>query len=315
MITWGSYKKDTNCVQKLFPCGSAPTFWSVNWIAALFHLLNTVVTMVLWAISDDKDQVFKLSENYAPWVTNNGTCPKTNCSSSFKISDEWCVETCSETTSELSLWWLVIAFHFLSFVFQTLSMAEWDIPCCGYSCVRQSYITEVDETGTNPLRMIEYSISATLMQIAIALILGVWDRLTIIGIAVLTCVTMLLGLIAEQLKYDRKVIAWVAHFTGWISMLGVWAILGRQFTFTIEKSTEKPPEFVYAIVIVISILYTGFALVQTVDLALTGKEKSKSRHRAVELAFCVLSLTSKTFLGWIIFGNALSGMAANTSRR
>ena len=88
-------------------------------------------------------------------------------------------------------------------------------------------------------------------------------------------------------------------------------ILGRQFLFTIEKSTEKPPNFVYVIVVVIGILYTGFALVQTADLALTGTEKSVKRHRAVELAYCVLSLTSKTFLGWIIFGNALSGMATN----
>jgi len=313
MLTWGAYEKNIRCLQKIFPCGSAPTFWSINWAAALLHLVNTLATLALWATSNDKDQVFKLSENYAPWVANNGTCPPigANCTSSFKVSEEWCVETCSDTTSDLSLWWLIIAFHFLSFVFQTLAMAEWNIPCCGFSCVRTNYIEEVDETGTNPLRMVEYSVSATLMQISIALILGVWDRLTIIGVAVLTAVTMISGLIAEQLKYDRKSIAWVAHFNGWLSMIGVWVILGRQFLFTIEKSTEKPPNFVYVIVVVIGILYTGFALVQTADLALTGTEKSVKRHRAVELAYCVLSLTSKTFLGWIIFGNALSGMATN----
>jgi hypothetical protein len=313
MLTWGAYEKKLNCVQKIFPCGSAPTFWSINWAAALLHLINTLATLALWATSNDKDQVFKLTENYAPWVANNGTCSPTNvkCTSSFQVSEEWCIETCSDTTSELSLWWLIIVFHFLSFVFQTLAMAEWKIPCCGVSCVRTNYIEEVDKTGTNPLRMIEYSVSATLMQISIALILGVWDRLTIIGVAVLTAVTMISGLIAEQLKYDRKSIAWIAHFNGWLSMIGVWVILGRQFLFTIEKSTEKPPNFVYAIVGVIGILYTGFALVQTIDLALTGAEKSIKRHRAIELSYCVLSLTSKTFLGWIIFGNALSGMATN----
>ena len=308
MFTWGAYAPNLSLKQRCVPCGSAPTFWSINWLAALLHLVNTVATVVLWAGSDDRDQVFKLNETYAPWIPRNGTCT----GGAFQISEDWCVKTETEETSELSLWWLVIVFHFLSFVFQALAMAEWRFEVCGLECVRDKYTREVDDRGTNSLRMIEYSVSATLMQISIALVLGVWQRLAIIGVAFLTVVTMLLGLIAEQLKYDRKDIAWVAHFTGWISMTGVWTILGRQFFLNVQKSGDNPPPtFVYGIVIGIAILYIGFGFIQSAQLWLTTPVKSQKLNRDIEIAYCANSLLSKTFLGWLLFANALSGMATN----
>lgn len=333
MIRWGYYddEEDTkNVLVRCCPCGKGPpVFWKLNWAAALLHLVNTLATLALWAGSDERDQVFILSETYAPWVNITGLntstfvngCPKTNASRTFKISDEFCVERRTEYTSELSLWWLVIAFHFLSFVFQALVMTEWKVRACGRECIRESYISEVDEHGTNVLRMIEYSVSATLMQISIALILGVWERLVIGGVAALTVVTMLCGLVAEQLKYDRLDMAWAAHLTGWFAMAAVWAILGRRFLYTIEMSEEKPPDFVYAIVGVIGILYTGFGTIQLVQLCAADKDARDRKYcqnkcgrgctlnRGIEMTYCIMSLTSKTFLGWIIFANALGGMA------
>jgi len=334
--------KKLNCKQKWFPCFSnrrcctckkflcipckdndgwnnpfwtgteqeAPLFWSINWIAALLHLVNTVATIALWAASDEPDQTFALSETYAPWVNITGQdgCPASNATRIFQISKDWCIERRTEYTSDLSLWWLVIAFHFLSFAFQTFAMLQWRYKCRGTTWVR-NYIEEVDKHGTNILRMLEYSISATLMQISIALILGIWQRLVIAGVAALTVVTMLCGLVAEQLKYDRKDMAWAAHATGWFSMLSVWAILGRQFSYTVEMSDESPPNFVYAIVIVIAILYIGFGVIQLVQLCKSGTEPDVELNRGVELAYCVNSLTSKTILGWVIFANALGGMA------
>jgi len=309
--SWGKYKYAATWKERCFPMRpDAPWFWIINWVAALLHLVNTVTTFGLWAASDEQNQTFALSETYAPWVNITGQdgCPVSNATRIFQISEDWCIERRTEYTSDLSLWWLVIAFHFLSFAFQAFAMVQWRCTCYGTPWVRD-YIKEVDEDGTNILRMIEYSISATLMQISIALILGIWQRLVIAGVAALTVVTMLCGLIAEQLKYDRKDMAWAAHFTGWFSMLAVWAILGRQFMYTIEMSTENPPDFVYVIIIVIAILYIGFGVIQLVQLCKSGAEPDVGLNRGVELAYCVNSLVSKTFLGWIIFANALGGMA------
>lgn len=336
-LRWGYYDTkmtDLTVVEKCCPCSKqVPFFWKINWAAALLHLANTVATLILWAISEDQDQTFQLAENYAPWINitdmNESTfvngCPVSDANRIFRISDEFCVERRTAYTSELSLWWLVIVFHFLSFAFQTLAMADWTFKCCGKTCTRKNLVNEVDDDGTNVLRMIEYSVSATLMQIAIALILGIWDRLLIGAVAALTVVTMLCGLIAEQLASDKLGLAWVAHATGWLAMGAVWTILGRQFGFTIEKATEQatatPPEFVYAIVIVIGVLYTGFGFIQGVQLCSKKSDRvvccpsdrrctcSTTRNRAVELAYCFMSLTSKTFLGWIIFASALGGMA------
>jgi len=314
--SWGNWnEKKLSCLQKIFPCGSAPLFWSINWAAALLHLANAIATLLLWSVSENKDNVYNLTETSAVWtpIQNTSSCSTElpdGATNTFQVSDDFCISRVNKTTSNLSLWWLVIAFHFLSFVFQTLAMTEWRWSCFGRECVRENYVSEVDNTGTNVLRMVEYSISATLMQISIALVLGIWNRLVITGVAFLTVVTMLLGLIAEQLKNDRKEIAWVAHLTGWVSLGGVWAILLRQFMYSIEASGDnKPPEFVYVVVGVITILYVGFGLIQLVQLWCSRVNNVPNFNRKIELAYTVNSLTSKTFLGWIIFANALTGMA------
>ena len=315
MLHWGYYKQDAKLFDRCCPCGKAPLFWSINWAAAVFHLINAIATWYLWTIDDNQDQVFRLTETANSWFPVDVAATGLSCSNAtknglemaFPINDEWCVGRQTATTSELSLWWLVIVFHFLSFIFQAVAMWEWDFTLCGTRWVR-NYIEEVDG-GTNSLRMIEYTISATLMQIAIALVLGIGDRLVIVGVSALTVVTMLLGLIAEQLKYDRKVMAWTAHFTGWLSMLSVWAILGRKFYYTIQTSDTKPPEFVYVIVIVIAFLYSLFGGIQFYQLCKSNRQPDIKLNRYVEMIYCVNSLVSKTFLGWMIFANALGGMA------
>jgi len=254
--------------------------------------------LALWSNSDNSDSVYRLTETYAPWLaTVNGTCALP----SIQISDEWCLDRVIKPTGELSLWWLIIGFHGLSFVFQTAAM----IQCPG----RKNYVLEVREDGTNTLRMLEYSVSATLMQIAIALLLGVWQRLTIIGIAFLTVVTMLLGLIAEQTRVSDLQVAWFSHIVGWLSMGGVWVILGRQFAFTVMESPQGPPEFVYVIVVVIGLLYSCFGFIQLYQLCKTNKQDAAALNERVEILYCVNSLVSKTFLGWMIFSNALAGVA------
>lgn len=294
------YQDNLKCVDILCPFKKAPVFWSVNLVASILHLINAAAMTYLWSISDNKDTYYRLTETYAPWIpTVNGTCTLPN----IKLSEEWCLGRKTETTQELSLWWLIIGFHGLSFFFQMLSFVE-----CK-TLKKYNYVEEVEEFGTNTLRMIEYSFSASLMQIAIALLLGVWQNLVIIAIAFLTAITMLLGLIAEQLRKTDLKMAWISHFIGWISMSGVWVILIKQFTFTIQKSPNKPPSFVYVIVGVIGALYTIFGFVQMYQLFKTNRMREDFLNKKVEMLYCVNSLVSKTFLGWMIFSNALVGVA------
>ena len=126
--SWGKYNSTVTCIERFFPRRpDAPWFWIINWAAALLHLVNTVATLALWAASDEPNQTFALSETYAPWVNITGQdgCPASNATRIFQISEDWCIERRTEYTSDLSLWWLVIAFHFLSFAFQTFAMTQW----------------------------------------------------------------------------------------------------------------------------------------------------------------------------------------------
>ena len=92
-------------------------------------------------------------------------------------------------------------------------------------------------------------------------------------------------------------------------MFGVWLILGRQFIFTIIESPNRPPAFVYAIVIVIGLLYSVFGFIQFYQLYKTDRIPEERLNIRVEMMYCVNSLVSKTFLGWMIFSNALVGVA------
>jgi len=53
------------------------------------------------------------------------------------------------------------------------------------------------------MRFVEYSISATLMLVCIALVSGIDEHYAIVGIVVLTLITMLLGLVSESLFDDN----------------------------------------------------------------------------------------------------------------
>ena len=71
-------------------------------------------------------------------------------------------------------------------------------------------------------------------------------------------------------KYDvgdrnLRTIAFIAHFSGWVTMMTAYGIVWRQFALNIEKSKEYgvyPPDFVYAIVIGLFALYNIFGFSQ-----------------------------------------------------
>ena len=77
--------------------------------------------------------------------------------------------------------------------------------------------SEMIRSGKNPLRFIEYSFSASIMLIAIALLNGVTDINLITSIAVLTSTCQLV--LAVEYVYNVK-IKWLLHITGWMQFFG-----------------------------------------------------------------------------------------------
>jgi hypothetical protein len=98
----------------------------------------------------------------------------------------------------------------LSFFFQLLAaITDYTGSIFGYK------YSEMIEEGRNPLRFIEYSFSASIMLISIALLNGVTDINLITSIAVLTAACQLCGLAVEFVDQIR--IKWfIAFKTGWL---------------------------------------------------------------------------------------------------
>lgn len=278
------------------------TYQRINNIAAFGHFLSAISMIYLY--SNTNQVIIPLTESFLEWkkFDNNTLCPIG--SREFDTTDEkYCIGTVSKPISceddfcyGIDLGWLIISFHILSFLFQSFAtFTDYKGPVFGYR-----YSIMIDN-NRNPLRFIEYSISASIMLISIALINGVTDINLIISIAILTASCQLCGLAVEYI--DDKKIKWLLHLTGWLQFIWAYGIIAYAFFKSIDASNKSggitPPSFVYVIVFVLFILYSSFGFVQLTELIITLNPYTK------EKSYVLLSLTAKLLLGWMIFSNVL----------
>lgn len=274
-----------------------------NYFALTGHLLSAIAMMALYI--PKSSLIIPYTESYLEWnqVDGNATCARG--SRTFDTSSgKFCIGTVTKPVScdddsncyGIDLGWLIISFHILSFVFQSFAaLTNWTGPIFGYK------YSDMIDRSKNPLRFIEYSFSASIMLIAIALLNGVTDINLITSIAVLTSSCQLCGLAVEYV--ENKYIKQLLHLNGWLQFCWAYGIIGHAFFKSIEAANDSsgtgPPSFVYVIVIVLFLLYASFGFVQLYELCKDINPYTK------EKAYVLLSLIAKTLLGWMIFSNVL----------
>jgi hypothetical protein len=156
----------------------------------------------------------------------------------------------------------------------------------------------------NYARWIEYSISASIMIVLIALITGVSNVGAIIAIFGANTAMILFGLDMEMFNRDRERVNWWPFIYGCIAGIVPWIVIIFQFigTETRLPEGESVPGFVYGIVISLFILFNSFA----VNMVLQYKKVGPWRNYLFgEAAYILLSLTAKTALAWQIFASTL----------
>jgi hypothetical protein len=128
----------------------------------------------------------------------------------------------------------IIMFHLLSGVFQTAPfLSRWTF----YPI---EYAHRIHTNNIMYLRYMEYSLSAPLVLISISLVIGVMDIFTLVFIGVLTMLCMLLGLIADMVRWTRRsspvpdkrrmgYIVWALHFMGWVAVITSWVVILNGF--------------------------------------------------------------------------------------
>ena len=279
------------------------SYLKYNYFAIIGHLASAMAMIFLY--KDKPSLVIPYTESYLEWnkLETNSSC--TLGSRRFDTtSGDFCIGSTTKPVScnddnkcyGIDLGWLIISFHLLSFLFQGFAVLTNFIgPICKYK-----YSSMISESK-NPLRFIEYSFSASIMLIAIALLNGVTDINLIISIAVLTSSCQLCGLAVEYV--EDILIKILLHFTGWLQFCWAYGIIGHAFFKSIEASNSSgasgPPNFVYIIVIVLFLLYASFGFIQLYELCRNLDPYTK------EKSYVLLSLTSKLVLGWMIFSNVL----------
>jgi hypothetical protein len=325
----------------------------VNWVAVAGHLIASITFLVLYLNRTNLEIGY--TESYLKWVRINGevyngvlmnstdACeelkPPGRNLSTANNGDFCIVPTTAGGIGGLDLGWLIISFHLLSFFFQALAGVTdfFPIEIGGF---RFKYSDMIRDEGKNPLRFIEYSISASIMLICIAFLNGVTDINLIAAIAVLTACCQLCGLVVEYMSDDQLFFQWGLHFVGWIQFLCAYGIISHAFFKSINADEDiKPPDFVYVIVFLLFALYACFGAVQLVELCqktdqflccksffglkccgcrceccntcecckvrCKKKEDGRCDNQCKELSYVILSLGAKLTLGMLIFSNVL----------
>jgi len=158
----------------------------------------------------------------------------------------------------------------------------------------------------NVFRWVEYAFSASIMRVIVGSLSGMIDlHMQFLNFG-LAAVTMLFGLIFELENKKKRLTApgeirWYLYWIGFIPHIFSWTVVIGFFFYSL--STNKPPTFVYAIIGIIFTLDLTFAIV----LGLQWRAKGCFRpYVNGEIAFIILSFTSKNLLAWINFfgGNA-----------
>lgn len=212
------------------------------------------------------------------------------------------------TVGYVRLAWVQIWFPFITACFHTY-------------IARNTYTVyaSVFDTRSNPLRWIEYSITASFMTCIIAQIAGITNIFLIIEIGVIDNILLqYLGYMVE-LRIADAVRAKASVFYACVSVLAcAWALFTWQWAsilvyFYHAVNSREPPLFVYLVVLILLGFYMSFGAIhawyaRTVSL---NSQNAEQRYIIMEKSFIIASLVSKLSLEWIlIYGLVTNGMAS-----
>ena len=153
------------------------------------------------------------------------------------------------------------------------------------------------DARVNYARWIEYSLSASLMIVLIAMFVGVRDVAALLGIFAANSAMILFGLLME--RYEKPGAAdWSAFWFGSVVGAAPWIAIG----IYLLGGSSHPPSFVYVIIGVELVLFFSFAL----NMALQYRQVGRWRDYLFgESVYIALSLGAKSLLAWLIFANVL----------
>jgi hypothetical protein len=158
------------------------------------------------------------------------------------------------------------------------------------------------QKGINYARWYEYSFSASLMIVLIAMICGFYDLAALLMAFALTAVMNLCGLIMEVHNQDTARTSWISYVVGCIAGVVPWIAIAIYFFGSLMTAEEAVPTFVYFILPTLFIFFFSFALNMVLQYKKIGPWRD---YLFGERAYVFLSLVAKSALAWQVFAGTL----------
>jgi hypothetical protein len=164
------------------------------------------------------------------------------------------------------------------------------------------------KNGNNYFRWLEYSISATIMILIIAVLSGVKDTQNYFLL-----LTSAFGMIwtGQWFETSKGASRWVPIIVGFILLAGPLIVIWNSFKRRLDEAKAAGfnlPSWLWATVIILFIFYTSFGVVPMVQAFKGGN------YRNYEKTYLTLSLASKATLGILVgygFGQRSQSENAN----
>lgn len=113
--------------------------------------------------------------------------------------------------------------------------------------------------GINKARWVEYSLSAGIRMVAIALLVGIYDAVSLVMIFALVAIMNLTGLIMEAHNQTTKRTNWLSYWVGCLAGIIPWVVVAF-YLWLGADSGSKAPAFVYWIFVSIFVFFNCFAI-------------------------------------------------------
>ena len=191
---------------------------------------------------------------------------------------------------DLSLPMLIVIFFFLS------AAAHFIIA----TVYNKQYNSQLSR-GMNIARWVEYSISASIMMVAISLLVGIYDAMSLVMVFSLAAIMNLMGLVMEVHNQTTKKTNWLSFWLGSAAGIIPWIAIAFYMWLGADNGSSAPA-FVYWIFVSIFLFFNCFAINMVLQYKKIGPWKD---YFYGERAYIILSLVAKSLLAWQVFAGTL----------
>jgi hypothetical protein len=153
------------------------------------------------------------------------------------------------------------------------------------------------EKGINPVRWWEYAFSSSLMLVVLMMLGGLIELSSVVFIFTLNFIMNLMGLVMEKYNQLTTQTNWLPFNIGVLAGIVPWIMGGLYFWVSTNNIADSIPVYAQFGFLLTFLFFNSFAINMWLQYKKIGKWKD---YAYGEKSYIVLSLVSKSALGWII---------------